>query len=269
MCGGPGRGKPDQAGLGERDGVAAGGEGFQARLDPLAAPPDGRLEFLAGERQDLRAGERPEQACRDDAAILVGDPLHVEGDETLGPLPRNRGDFLGVGECLAGRRLLEDAVGPVRGCDQRRAVGRDQAALHGAPRLHHLGGDDDVDVARGRHHREDRRPPALRDHLDIIERRPGALRDAGHRGRLHVPAVALAERDQPVGNDAAALPADRQDRNRDRPLASDGVHDGRPDWGWRFPPTNAVTRAGMQASGRAGPLQSRPSSARNLVGIPE
>ena len=71
---------------------------------------------------------------------------------------------------------------------------------------------------------EDRRPPALRDHLDVVERRPGALRDARHRGRLHVPAIALAERDQPVGDDAAALPADRQDRNRDRPLASDRVH---------------------------------------------
>ena len=33
------------------------------------------------------------------------------------------------------------------GRDQGGAVGRDQAALHRAPGLHHLGGDDDVDVA--------------------------------------------------------------------------------------------------------------------------
>ena len=54
-----GRGEADQAGFGERDGVATGAEGFQARFDPLAAMPDGRLEFLARERQYLRAGSAP------------------------------------------------------------------------------------------------------------------------------------------------------------------------------------------------------------------
>ena len=49
-----------------------------------------------------------------------------------------------------------DAVG--RG-DQRRAVGRHQAALHRAAALHQLGGEDDVDVARQRHQR---RAPARR-----------------------------------------------------------------------------------------------------------
>ena len=130
---------------------------------------------------DAGAGERAEQARRDDAAVRVGDALHVEGDEALRPLARDRGDLRAIGDRLARRRLLEDAVGAVRGGDERRAVGGDQPALDGAARLHHLGRDDDVDIARRRHHGKDRHAAAVRDHLEIVDRGAGPLRDTRAR----------------------------------------------------------------------------------------
>ena len=57
--------------------------------------------------------------------------------------------------------------------------------------------------------------PRLRHHLEIVDGGAGALRDARHRGRLRVPAVALGEIDDPVGEHAAALPADREDGELD------------------------------------------------------
>ena len=122
---------------------------------------------------------------------------------------------------VAERGLLGDRVDAVRRRDQRRPVGRDEAALDGAPALHQLGREDDVDVARQRHERQHRLGAvalgvALRIELDVVDRRAGALGDAGHRRRLREPAVRLAEVDDPVGEDAAALAAHGQDRDLDR-----------------------------------------------------
>ena len=55
-----------------------------------------------------------------------------------------------------------------------------------------------------------------RQHLDVIDRGAGALRDAGHRGRLREPALRLGKRDDPVGQHAAALAAHRQHGDGDR-----------------------------------------------------
>ena len=52
--------------------------------------------------------------------------------------------------------------------------------------------------------------------LDVVDRRAGALRDAGHRGGLREVAVVLAEVDDPVGEHAAALAAHGEDRDLDR-----------------------------------------------------
>ena len=54
-----------------------------------------------------------------------------------------------------------------------------------------------------------------REQLDVVDRRAGALRDAGHRGRLRKVAVAFGELDDPVGQDAAAFAADSEDRDLD------------------------------------------------------
>ena len=64
-----------------------------------------------------------------------------------------------------------------------------QAALNRAAGLGQLGGDDAIDIARDRHQRHDRlasgrsaaRP---RKELEVVDRRAGALRHTGHRGRL-------------------------------------------------------------------------------------
>ena len=53
--------------------------------------------------------------------------------------------------------LLGDRVDAVRRGDQRRAVRRDEAALHGAAGFHQLRGEHHVDVARQRHQRQHRR----------------------------------------------------------------------------------------------------------------
>ena len=55
------------------------------------------------------------------------------------------------------------------------------------------------------------KPAGVGAHLDVVDRRAGALGDARDRGRLREVAVALGDIDDPVGEHAAALPADRQD----------------------------------------------------------
>ena len=80
------------------------------------------------------------------------------------------------------------------GGDQRGAVRRHEAAQDRAAGLHEFGGDHDVDVAGRRHQRQDRLAAvARRHHLDVVDRGAGALGDAGHRGRLRDPALALGE----------------------------------------------------------------------------
>ena len=56
----------------------------------------------------------------------------------------------------------------------------------------------------------------LGEQLDVVDRRAGALGDAGHRGRLRDVAVVLGELDDPVGEHAAAFAADGEDRDLDR-----------------------------------------------------
>ncbi len=61
--------------------------------------------------------------------------------------------------------------------------GRDEAALDRARRLHQLGGEHHVDVARHRHQRQHRLAPGrlrgdLGKQLDVVDGRAGALRDA-------------------------------------------------------------------------------------------
>ena len=51
----------------------------------------------------------------------------------------------------------------------------------------------------------------LREQLEVVDRRAGALGDAGHRGRLREIAAVLGEVDDPVGEHAAAFAAHRED----------------------------------------------------------
>ena len=99
--------------------------------------------------------------------------------------------------------------------DERGALRADKPTHHGAPGLHELGREHDIDIARRRHQGENWRPAAIGHHLDIIDGGAGALRHARHRGRLRVPAIFLGEMHDPVRHHAATLPADRQDRELD------------------------------------------------------
>ena len=95
---------------------------------------------------------------------------------------------------------------------------RHEAAQDRAAGFHQFRRDDDIDVARRRHqcqHRLAAVQVLFGKQLDIVDGRTGALRDAGHRGRLREIAIALRQSDEPVGQHATALAAKRQDRDRD------------------------------------------------------
>jgi hypothetical protein len=136
-------------------------------------------------------------------------------DEALRRDFRCRDHFLGIGDAVAGHGLFGDGQRPVGGGDQRGAVGGDETAHDGAAGFHHFGGDQNVDVAGGRHQREHRSPVSRRRHLDVVDRGAGALGHARHRRRLHRVAVAMGGVLDPVGQHAAALAADGHDRQLD------------------------------------------------------
>ena len=100
--------------------------------------------------------------------------------------------------------------------DQGRLFGRDETAQHGSARLHQLGRHHDINVAGRRHQREDRLGARSdRRHFDIVDRRASPLRDARHRGGLRGPTLSLSERDDPIGENASALSAHRENGDRD------------------------------------------------------
>ena len=103
-----------------------------------------------------------------------------------------------------------------RGHDGR-AIRAHEAAHRGPPRFHELGGHDNIDIAGDGHEREHgsralRRPRA---HLEVVDRRTGALRHARDRSRLHQPAMTLRDLDDPVGEHPTALAAESRDGDRD------------------------------------------------------
>ena len=151
-----------------------------------------------------------------DASLRLGHRLHVEGDDALG------GEFRGerhdgrIGDAVAGRLFLHHGQRPVGRGDQRRPVGRDEAAQHRTAGLHELGRHHDVQISRRRHEREHRLRAILRRrHLDVIDGCAGALRDAWHGSRLRGPPFRFRKPDDPVGEHAAALSAHGENGERD------------------------------------------------------
>jgi len=199
--------------------LEAGGEGGQTWRYPLAARRDHRLERFARERQDISARKSAEHRRGNHAAVHCRQRLHVEGDNAPGRYASGLRHHMGIADPVARRRLLDDGEGAVGGGDQHGLFRRHQAAQHRAPGLHQFGGEHDVDIARRGHQRQHRRAAVLGgQHLDVIDGRAGPLRDAGHQSRLRAPAAGFGERDDPVGQHAAALPAHRQHGERDRLL---------------------------------------------------
>ena len=58
------------------------------------------------------------------------------------------------------------------------------------------------------------RPFAGPQQFEIIDRRAGSLRHAGHGGGLRNPAIVFRQCHNPVGQNATALPAHGEDGNR-------------------------------------------------------
>ena len=151
--------------------------------------------------------------------MTARDVVHVEADEALRPLRRGLEDALAAGPAVGQGGFLGDRIDAVRGADQGGAVAGDEAAQDRAARLHQLGRDDDVHIARQRHQGEDRFGPVghslARKELDIINGRAGALGDARDGRALGDVAVAPPDFGDPVRQNAAALAAQGEDRDGD------------------------------------------------------
>ena len=83
-----------------------------------AAVLNGLAIAFERERQCARAGQPAEHRCADDTAMSGGNGLHVEHDETLRVLARQRHDSIFVGAPVHHVRLLSDRIYAVAGRDQ-------------------------------------------------------------------------------------------------------------------------------------------------------
>ena len=225
-------------------------EALEAALDALARVADRGLALGARQRQHARAGHRAEHHRADDGAGARRQLGHVEEHRALRELAGGLDDAVGVGAAVAHRHLLGHGVDAVGRGDERRAVGADEAVLHRAAGLEQLGSDHEVDIAGRGRQREYRAPrpeciPLGREELDVVRGCAGALRYAGDRGALHRVAGRGRCGDQPVGEHAAALAAERSDEHRDRPRrqpVDGGIRDGVGDGvhgGFQFRPVRA------------------------------
>ena len=206
-------------------GLHAGTPGPYAGLHPHAAAPDGGFERGFVERQFIGAGQRAKQRRRQHTAVLFGQRLHVVVQKTQGVFMPGLQHGGGVGDAVAGHHLFERGVVAVRGRDERGALGRDQAALHGAAGFHKLGRNHDIHFARHRHQRQHRCAAvglrmALRKQLDVINGGAGALGHTSDRGGLGNVAVVFGQVHDPVHQHAAALAAHGQDGDGDGVLVA-------------------------------------------------
>ena len=172
------------------------------------------------EWQRAASRQRAEHDRTDHAARLRRRLVHVETDEARRTTFGRVENPLAAGGPVPRRRFFGDRIDAMGRSDQQGPITGNETAQDGTACLHQFGGDDDIDIARHRHERQDRigciggeRRPA--DHFDVIDGRPGTLRDPRHRCPLRDPAVATGKVDHPVGEDAAALSAQREDRHRD------------------------------------------------------
>ena len=127
----------------------------------------------------------PSSTAADECAVLLGDGRHVEPDVRLARCARPRRR---VGLRQRGRRRAPTSRRSCRrGASMRSTsygrASRSRAARYAAASTR-LGGHDDVDVARARHQRHHRAAAiagqrGLREELEVVERRTGALRHAG------------------------------------------------------------------------------------------
>ncbi len=114
--------------------------------------------------------------------------------------------------------FLWHGIHAVRRRNQQGFVRCHQTTLHGPRRLHQLGRQHHIHIARHRHQTQYRLPAGAalhRQDFNVVNRGPGPLGHAGHRGRLGIKARLLGRTDHPVGQHAASLPAHGENGNFD------------------------------------------------------
>jgi hypothetical protein len=210
--------------------AAASGSGASAaakpaakafRLDATPTPPR-RIASSnwAGSNGSAReAASAPNSTGAIGPADSLGQRGKIGGDETCRRGVRTFQQLVRVDPAIAHGGALGHRVHAVGRDDEGGALRRYQSALQRAPGLHQLGGDHHVEFARHRRQRQHRlragRDCLARKQLQVIDSGAGALRHARHGGRLRHEAVVLRQVDQPVGQDAAALAAHGEQRDRD------------------------------------------------------
>lgn len=203
--------------------IVARAEGAEARSAADAASADRLHVVIAAKGQCLACGKCAQQHRADHAALLLGHPLHVKGDQ---PASRSAGrceECRALRATIAKRGFLGHGVDPVGGAHEDSSLRGDESPLHCTGRLHELGGDHHIHIARKGHQRHHRARVAagMQHNLHVVHGGTGALRDSGHRGALRHVTVMLGKVNQPVGEDPAALAAHREHCDADQP--------------WRFP----------------------------------
>jgi hypothetical protein len=237
---------PLRVGLGHRR--MAPREPAQTGFHTDTGRADDVLEHAARHGQDTARGDRAEHHRADDGAAFLRGGIHVEREQPPAIGARDLQQAIGVEAPVAQRHLLRRGERAARRRDHERAVRADIACGHDAPRFQELGCDHEIDVPRHgiqpqHRHAVLQRSPRHRMDLDVVRRCAGPLRDAGDRRALRDVAGLRRGIDDPFGEHAATLAAQRADEYRYRPA--------RRHAGCRNPITARRTRSAARSSQRA------------------
>ena len=155
--------------------------------------------------------------------------LHVEADDALGrdarrrrprppgsamPLPGRSFSTTAKARCVEAISVVRSGVTRPRSMERPASMNSAASTTSTSPGV-------------GIRAKTGRRPVARRQHLDVVDRGAGALRDARHGGRLRGPAFRLGQGHDPVRQHAAALPAHGQDGDGERPVGGEAGGIGR------------------------------------------
>ena len=211
----------DEGGVRSRAGDDLEGacEATQAGLRTLARGADRRLAVLASEGQRTAGRNRAEHHRADHRAAVARHRAHVEQMVLAAVLPHDIGKLLAVDAAVAQLHAFVRGERARRRADHLRALRRGHPVADLPHRFQQLRRDQQIEAARHRIEAHHGAPAAerrqrLREDLDVIRRRAGALRNAGNRRALHRMARMLRSLDQPFAEHAAAFAAERADQDR-------------------------------------------------------
>jgi hypothetical protein len=202
------------------DGGKAAREAAQARVDADISRAHGVLERSAHDRQHAAGGDGAKEHAAHHRARIARDCVHVERVEAPARCARRVEQALRVEAAVALRHLLGRGERAAGRRDQPRPIPAHVACLQHAPGLEQFGRDGKIHAPGHRIEAEHRHTSAERrarrgKHFDVIGRCAGALRDAGNRRALRDVSGTGGGFDEPLGQHAAPLAAERADQDRD------------------------------------------------------